>query len=185
MNTFRFQDEVQKIIDAKKLVEVDLLLGGKFDHFIAFLIHVNDDYLTFARVSNDVTLQGVTICRMESLESIQTETGFVRELRKSLPDDTLFKESLKEVQLVKDFTFQGFTSAFVDTDRVLDVTSENEGFTGKVIAYDESILLLDEYYAEDEERFARTYINPAIITTITVGGTWLKLIERSLAAKAL
>jgi hypothetical protein len=185
MKNFDFQTDLKRVIDSKLLVEINLGLGGNLNHVVAYIINANDDYLTFARISNDATLQGVTICLMRDIESIQTETKFIKELMKDITDDSLYQRVKKDIDKIKDFTFLGFISAFEATNTIIDITSENESYTGRVFAHDDKILVIDEYYAEDDGRFARSYINPSIITSITVGGTWLKIIARSLADKGI
>ncbi|MDQ3008165.1 MAG: hypothetical protein M3Q81_01060 [bacterium] len=180
MKKFNYNDELRDIIDTKRLVEINLGLSSPLDHCIAYLLDANDDYLTFARISNDIALQGITICRMDDMEAIEADTGFINELQKGITNNSLHTEVSDDIKGVKEFSFKGFISAFEATKTIIDITSENRSFTGRLAGYDKKILAIDEYYAEDNKRFSRTYINPANITAITVSGTWLKIISRSL-----
>lgn len=183
MNKFDFQSELKTIIDKRQLVEIDLNMNGKLDHFIAYLIDVNEDYITFARISNDLALQGVTMCLLTNVQDIQVETKFVAELRKGISDDSLNEEAKKEVENVREFTFKGFFTAFEGTETLIDINLEGAGFTGRVVGIDDSVVAVDEYYAEESTRFSRTFINPLTLVSVTVGGTWLKIIARSLVEK--
>ncbi len=184
MNTFNYNDELQKMITSKQLVEFNL--HGDTEHSVSYILNANDEYVTFAKITNDATLQGVIICLTSSLESIQIETRFIGELVKDIQDDSVHQEAVNILKDVKTFSFEGISSAFAGTDTMLEVTTEdNVNFTGKVIALDDTALVLDEYYSQDDGRFARTYLNPSQISRITVGGTWLKIITRSVADKNL
>jgi hypothetical protein len=187
MQKSNYKDDLKKVIDSKQLVEIDLSLTGKLDHFIAYILDANDDFLTVARISNDLTVQGVTICRMSDVETIQTETGFVKDLSKGITDDSLLKKVKVETEKVKNLTFGGFISAFENTKTIIEITTQDdENFTGRIVNNDNKrFLILDEYFPGDHGRFARTYINPAIITSFTVGGTWLETITRSVADQNL
>ncbi|MDQ3008642.1 MAG: hypothetical protein M3Q81_03525 [bacterium] len=82
---------------------------------------------------------------------------------------------MKITKDVKKFTFEG-------TETLIEVTTvDNANRSGKVIAMDDTIIALDEHYPQDPGRFARTYIYPSQILCITVGGTWLNIIARSIA----
>ena len=184
MKKFDYQDELKKIIDTKQLVEVNL--RGDTEHAVAYIIDINDEYLTFARIGNDATLQGVIICLTNNLESIQVETNFINELSKDIRDDSLHTEALKIIEGVKKFSFKGVVSTFEGTETLIEVTTvDNENYSGKVIALDDRAMVFDEYYPQDHGRFARTYLNPSLFSRVTIGGTWLKIISRSVADKNL
>jgi len=184
MKKFNYKDELKKMIDGKQLVEVNF--RGDTEHAVAYIMDVNDDYLTFARISNDATLQGVIICLTRDLESIQVETNFINELSKYVADDSIHGEALEILEKVREFSFEGIISAFEGTETLIEVTTvDNDNFSGKVIALDDTALVLDEYYPQDHGRFARTYLNPSLFLRVTVGGTWLKIISRSIADKNL
>lgn len=183
MKKFNFQEELKRLIESKQLVELNLNLEGKLGHGVGYIIDANEEYITFARVTNDATLEGVTICLTQGIESIETETNFTKELAKDITNDALYQEAIKNVEKVKKFSFLGFVSAFENTPAIVDISSENQNYTGRIIDHDDEMLVIDEYFAEDFGRFSRSYINPSIITSITVGGTWLKIIARSLSDK--
>ncbi len=179
MKKFNYKDELKKFIDSKQLVEVNF--RGDKEHAVAYIMDANDEYLTFARISNDASLQGVIICLTRDLESIQVETKFIDELSKDIGDDSLHNEALKALENVKKFSFEGIVSAFVGTETLIEVTTvDNDNYSGKVIALDATAMVLDEYYPQDPGRFARTYLNPSLLLRVTVGGTWLKITSRSL-----
>jgi hypothetical protein len=184
MKKFNYKDELKKMITTKQLVEVNLRGDGA--HAVAYIMDASDEYLTFARISNEAVLQGVMICLTRDLESIQIETKFISELAKDIKDDSLHQEAAKILKDVKKFSFKGIASAFEGTETLIEVTTvDKDNFSGKVIALDDDALLLDEYYPQDHGRFARTYLNPSVFRCITVGGTWLKITSRSIADKNL
>ena len=100
-----------------------------------------------------------------------------------MSDDSLYEEAIKEIENIKDFTFKGFFTAFEGTKKLVDINLESAGFTGRVIGLDDAVVAVDEYYAEENTRFSRTFINPLTLVSVTVGGTWLKIIARSLVEK--
>lgn len=186
MKNFDFQNELKKIINGKQIIEVDLNHNShELSHVKGYIVDTNDDYLIIARITNDLTLDGVTIYRMEDVESIQVETSFLKELNKGIVDDSLYQEAVEYTKDVKKISFRDFITAFEGSKTLIDVTTESGSHTGRVFAHDEKILVIDEYYVEDDGRFARSYINPKVITSITVGGAWLKIIQRSLADKKI
>jgi hypothetical protein len=179
MKKFNYRDELKKIIASKQLVEVNFRHDS--EHAVSYILNANDEYLTFARISNSATLQGVITCLTRDLESIQVGTTFITELSKDIQDDSLHTEASKLLENVKKFSFEGIVSAFEGTDTIIEVTTvDNDNFSGKVIALDDRAMVLDEYYPQDPGRFARTYLNPSLLLRVTVGGPWLKIISRSI-----
>ncbi|MEP7167560.1 MAG: hypothetical protein ABI758_06720 [Candidatus Woesebacteria bacterium] len=184
MKKFNYQDKLQEIIARRELVEVNL--RADTDHAVAFIMDANDEYLTFARISNDASLIGVVICLTSDLESIQVETTFIGELAKFIDAESLHNDALKVLEHVKKFSFEGVVSSCVDSEMVIEITtSDNQNFSGRIIALDHQAMVIDEYYPQDHGRFARTYLNPSIISRITMGGTWQKIISRSISDKNL
>lgn len=177
MSNFNYQDELKKIITKKQLVEINV--EGDDERSTSYLMAVNDEYLVFARVTNDGTLDGVTIALAGDLESIQTETRFTKALSNMMKGDSVYEEAQKLLQSVKKMSFAGFISAFKDTQVLVDIRTSDNAFTGKVVDFDAEILVLNEIYVEEKQPFARTYLNPRLITSITVGSRWLKVISAS------
>lgn len=179
MNKFSYQNALKEIIDNRQLVEINV--RDDDERSTAYLLDINDEYLVFARVTNDATLGGVTICLVSDLESIQTQTRFAEALSTLVKSDSLLKEAQQYLKSVKKTSFKDFVSAFKDDQALVDVKTIDSAFTGRIIDFDNQILVLDEFYIEESVSFARTYLNPSTITSITVGGSWLNVVSRSLS----
>lgn len=181
---FDYQDELKKLITAKQLVEVSLI--GAPTYKVAYLLSANDDYLTFAEISSSATFSGVILCRMNQVDWISSESLYVDELSKQITDESLYKQATDNIKNFKKFTPSGFITAFAGTSTIIELTDEDENvFAGRIVGHGEQHLLVDEYYAENQQRFARKYFNIANISRMAVDVPWLRTISRSLADKNL
>lgn len=180
MKSFNYQSELKKIIDNKELVEITLT-NSKSSHFKGYLLHADSEYLIFAAIGNEYVFQGVGIVRKSYLESIQVETHFVSQWKKGIKDDSIYAKAQKSISSIKEFSFEGFVKAFEGTETLVDVVTEVENYTGKIIGHDDEILVIDEYFAEYETRYSRAFINPANIQSITIDSPWLDLLKQAMA----
>lgn len=178
MSNFNYQDELKRLIKNKELIEVDI--RDDDERRTSYLFSINDEYLVFARVTNDATLGGVTICLTRDLGAIQTETRFCKALAANIKGNSLYDEALQYIQQVRQMNFRGFISAFKGSRTLLDIQTIEGSFAGRVIDFDDDILVLDEYYVEEGLKASRTYLNQSSITSITVGSSWLKVVSSAL-----
>jgi hypothetical protein len=185
MQTFNFQTQLQELISERQLLEINFNLLEGLSHLKGYLLDVNDEYLLMASITNDLTLQGVTMCLRKDVISFQIETNFLMELQKGLTDDEVFQQAIAFTKKINATSFLGFISALECSPTLVTIVTETESYTGRVISHDDEMLVLDEYYAEDTGRFARTFLNPSHIISITTGGAWLGIIERSLQDKQI
>ena len=182
MKQFDFQAELKKIIDAKQLVEI--FLHGAPTYKVAYLLNANNDYLTFAEVSSSALFSGVIICNLSDVDWIGVETPYLGELAKQIVDDSVYKQATEDIKNIKEFSFKGFVSAFVDTKRIVEITDEDETVTaGRVLNQDDKVLVFDEYSAENTRKLARMFFNKNSIIRIAIDVPWLRTIERFLEDK--
>lgn len=184
MNNFNYQDELKKMVVNKQLV--DIHFRGDDEGLIAYLFFLNEEYFMFGEVSKDATFAGTSICLTRELECIQTETRFIKELHKQIKNNELHEQAWDCIKEVKKISFKDFLSTFQGSKTLLSIkTVDGVVLTGRVFANDNEVVVLDEYYLEEDMRFSRTYINLSLINSITVGGTWLKINSESLKEKNL
>jgi hypothetical protein len=151
---------------------------------VAYLLCANEEFLTFAEVSSSALFAGVIMCKLADVDALKTETIYLGELVKSITDDSLYQQAAKAIENISDFTFDGFASGFEGADTLLEIVDENEDtFVGRVMAHDENVLVLDEYYTENDRRFAHSYINFATIIRLGINVPWVRTVARSLADK--
>ncbi|MBI1872237.1 hypothetical protein HYS10_02330 [Candidatus Collierbacteria bacterium] len=182
MKKFDFQTELKRIIDSRQLVEVNL--HGAPTYLVAYILSANDKYLTFAVVSSSATLTGVTICHMVDVDSISIETIYLSELAKQISDDSIYQQALKDVQNIKEFTFDGFASGLENTKTLVEITTDNDdNISGRIAGHSDDILILDEYSSESDRRIRRTYFNRETIVRISLDVAWIRTISRSLDDK--
>lgn len=184
MSKFNYQDELKRMVINKQLVEVHFRRDD--EGLTAYLFFLNDEYLLFGEISKDATFHGTSICLSREVESIQTETKFIKELNKTIKNNNLHEEAWECIKGLKKPSFKDFLSLFQGSKTLLSIkTVDGAIFTGRVFALDDGVVVLDEYFLEDDERFSRTYIRQSLINSITVGGTWLEMNTKALKEKNL
>lgn len=184
MKNFNYIDELKEIIKNRQLVEVFLHGGPTFK--VGYLLHVNEDYLTFAEISPSATFSGVILCRMDDIEWISSESIYLDELSKQITDSSAYDQALRNIESIKKFTPSGIVEAFSGTKKLIELTSEDETvIAGRIIGFDKQYLLVDEYYAEYSQRFARKFINAVMIIRMAIDVPWVRTIEHSLSEKSL
>ncbi len=184
MSNFSYQSELKKIIDTKQLTQISFNTDSEFK--ASYIVNANDEYLTLIEINPSATLAGIAICRVADIESIKVETLYLKEFMKMLPDDSLYQQAMKKIEHVKEFSFDGFASAFEKTDAVIGIACENDDtFAGRIVDHDDKVLVLDEFYVEYDHRFARSYIKLSTVSQISFEFPWLRTITRSLADKKL
>lgn len=184
MVNFDYLNELNKLIDGRQLVEV--FLNGAPTFKVGYLISANENYLTLAEISSSATFSGVIICRMGDIDWISSESIYLSELSKQIADDSLYERALQNVKDIKKFTPSGFLDAFSGTDTIVELTDEDENtLAGRIVGYNETHIVLDEYYAEYNQRFARKFISAAIIIRLALDVPWLRTIAQSIADKNL
>lgn len=184
MKQFNIQNELKKIIDSKQLIEIDL--RGIEELIYAYLLKSNEEYLTLAVINANGMFSGVTICRMEDINLISTESNFINEMAKLVESDSVYLQSLKEIEDIEEFTFIGFVSYLEETKSVAAVTRDNqENIEGRIAGFDDMFMVIDEYAAGKDKKIARTYFPFSDITRISVGTILLKSTSKYLAENNL
>lgn len=174
MKTFNYKKDLKKLAKEKTLFE--FCFRGSDERALGFLFSINDEYLVFGKISKDATFLGTTVCLSRELESLHTDTKLLQVFSSRQEIEQLAEEAFLCIKDAKEASFTGFLSAFQGTDTLVCLeTVDKTAFTGKVVAHDDEVLVLDEYYLEDATRFSRMYIFLSLIDSITVGGTWLKI----------
>lgn len=179
MKSFDYYQELNRLIKDRQLVEI--YLSGAPTFKVAYLLHADADYLTFAEVGSNASFNGVTICSADDVDSVSTGTPYLNQLAEQL-DPAVYKQGLQHASLIKDFSFAGFVSAFAGTNTLVEVTQDNETvIAGRLIAQDDHVLALDEYSTDAPERIARTYISKDRIIRLSVDVPWTRTITRFLS----
>lgn len=182
MNTINYQEELQKLIDTKQLVEV--VLQDLPSYLVAYILAANAKYLTLAIVSSSATLTGVSIVRTSDIDSISIESIYLSELVKEIKDDSVYQRALDDIKDISEFTFAGFSESLEKSKTIVEITTNSEdSFAGRLVGHDDDIFVLDEYSTESDKRVKRTYFDQATIARISLDVAWLNTIARSLAEK--
>src|SRR5258708_29844277 len=106
---------------------------------------------------------------------------YIRGLVKLNTGSSLQQQALKNVENIKDFSFDGFISGFENTDTIVEVLYESDNASaGKITAHNKEVLVLDEYYAQNDQGLVRSYISRETITRISVDIPYLRIIARFL-----
>lgn len=67
---------------------------------------------------------------------------------------------------------------------MIEITFNNEDYlSGIVVSFNDGHILINEYYAENDRRFAQSMIRKEDIFSLAVDLNWLKTVERSLKDK--
>ncbi|MEX0895927.1 MAG: hypothetical protein WDZ94_03230 [Patescibacteria group bacterium] len=184
MKKFNIQNELKQIIENKKLIELDI--NGIEDLIYGYFLKANEEYLALAVINSNGMLVGITMCRMEDVNLISTESNFINEMAKLVDRDNVYAQVLKEIENIIEFTFIGFASYLQDTKTVAAVTRNNqENIEGRIVGFDENFMVVDEYAAGKDKKVARTYFPFDDITRISIGSTLLKATSRYLAENNL
>ncbi len=185
MNNFNYQNELKKIVQSKQLVQVHR--NSTTNEFkAAYIVSIDDKYLTLIEVANDGTPFGVSIRHMDEVDVIKVETIYLSELAKHVNRDALYQQAMKSIENIKRFTFDGFASGLENTNTIVEVLKENgDVLIGRIVGHDDKILVLDEYREETDRRFARCYITFEIVAQISVDIPYLNIITQSLTDKNL
>lgn len=184
MKHFDQLEDLQKTKEARELVEI--FLNGVPTMKVAFLLHVSPEYLTFIEVSPEATLDGVTVCKGEDIDSISTDTIYLREFSKFHSLDEVYQQGLQSMSGVKEHTFDGMYAYLEQTAVVTQITTySEETVTCRIVGRTDNILIFDEYAVENKERIARTYFDSDKISRVTIELPRLRLISRFLAENNL
>lgn len=179
MTTFNYSDELKKLTQDRQLAEV--FLKGAPTYKVAYLLAVTDEYLTFAEVNSSAQFAGIIICHLNDVESISVKTEYLTVLAGHIQVESVFEKITQSLGQLTDFTFTGFFSAFENQGRIMAITLDNEDeVAGRVMGYNDQVLMLDEYVAGRDHCVARSYYNLNSIIRLSVDVPWLRTISRYL-----
>ncbi|PWU24137.1 hypothetical protein C5B42_00550 [Candidatus Cerribacteria bacterium 'Amazon FNV 2010 28 9'] len=182
MKKFSFKDELQKIVSTKQLVQVHFQ-DDPSQFKVAYILAVNNDFITLIEVDSSAAFDGVCIYPMEDVTAIKVDSLYVGELAKRV-SDSIHAMALQEVKNVKKFTFEGFISGFENSKTVVEISYEkDDGRAGRIIDHDNEVVVFDEYREEGANRLARAYIKLDSILRISVDVPWTRTVSRSLIDK--
>lgn len=183
MQQFSYQAELKKIVESKQLVEIS------FSHeqdIVAYILRASDEFITIAEVSASTTLLAVSTYRLSEVELIKTESLYLDRFSPQVTDDSLYQRAQAAIAAVEDCSFDSFLKAFVHTEGFVEVIKENgDSLQGRVLEYDDKVILLEEYYTQSDRRFARSYINRNLVYCLAVDTPRLRILTKSLAGKRL
>lgn len=172
---------LKKIILEKKMVE--LRFYDESDFRTCFVLNANVDFLTFVEVNSGGQYSGVLIYKQNAIKTIKVDTIYLSELIKNVDVDDIYRV-VEALELQGNFSFDNFLSNASKNKRMIEITFNNEDYlSGIVVDFNDSHVLIDEYYAENDRRFARSMISKADIVSLAVDLNWLKTVERSLKDK--
>lgn len=184
MNPLNYQSELQKIIDGKQLVEVNL--HGAPTYLVAYILSANDEFLTLGVVSSSATFTGVTICRTDDVDSISVESIYLSELVKQISANSIYEQAIDDIKDITELTFDGFAAGLEGTKTLVEITTDNDdNIAGRIVSHNDNVLVLDEYSSESDRRLRRTYFNRNTIVRMSIDVAWIRTIARSLADKNL
>ncbi len=178
MQKFSFQAELQKIISSKQLAEIRF--QSKPDLFnVAYILSANEVYLTLAEIDPKAHFDGVCIYQVSDLSSIKVDTEYLKKFGKKIKDDGIYQRAIQGISTVKEFTFQGFISAFENTDTYVEILCGRQDTpAGKIVGHDEAVIVLDEISGKKQTSFTKTYIVRSTITRLSVDVPWVNKITQ-------
>lgn len=151
---------------------------------VAYLLRASDEFITIAEISASMTLLAVSTYRLSEVELIKTESLYLDQFFKQVTDDSLYQRAQKAIELMNGCSFDEFFQSFTHTDTFVEIVKENgDSLQGKIIGYDDKVILLEEYYSQFERRFARSYVNRDIINCLAVDTPRLRILTKSIADK--
>lgn len=185
MNNFNYFNQLKEFEAEQTLVEVHLIDAP--DMKVAYLLASNEEIIYFIEVGSDGGFSGLVLCYMENVESIKVESLYLEALSKQISKADVFQKAETYYRYQTDkWSFSDVLNYLQDNKFLVEVVDQNEkAIVGRVVAQDEMVLVLDEYYAENDRRFARAYINKNNITRVSYGSRWLNTIAQSLVDKNL
>ncbi len=183
MAKFNYLDELKKIVDSKKLVELNL---PQEEGVVAYVLRVNEEFITIAEISASAILLAVSTYRLSDISQIKLDSIYLSEFSKMLTDKSLYLEAKKSIESMKDCSFNGFLEAFVGTETLVELADEKgDTFQGKIVSYEDDRIIMDEYYSQYDKRFARTIIKRDILVGFAVNTPRIRILSRVLAEKNL
>ena len=181
MKNYSLSNEVKKVANGKLLVE---LYSNNWKMRIAYILGFDGKYLVYAAVSPQVTLEEVAIIPYSSVIMIKTSGLYLDKFAKKMINDDPYQEAKKLVSEVKNPTFDGFISAFTDKKKLVEIDYDSsDRFGCRVIASDETSVVIDEYYSEQSVCYARAIIQKDRINRIAINVDWVNVTEEFLGDK--
>jgi len=162
MNNFNFQNELQKLVESKKLIAVRFRSVPE-EFKVAYILNANSEFTTIAEITDTGGLDGVSIYPSDEISSLGFKTEYLDELETKVDPSTL-NRALANTATVKDFSFKGFAAAFANTDTLVEVEYETDFRPfGKITGYDDEGLYLEECDDEFDTSLASFLIKfPAV-----------------------
>lgn len=180
MNNFNLKAEIQKWINEKKLVQIHHSEHSQ-DFDVAYIFHLDNDYITFADLGTHGIYGGITICHLDEVNLFKTESIYLSQFAKKIKNDNIYQKALATLSKINKFTPEGlFISLRGEKDIVGLQYITGEDFGGRIVDFDEKTLILDEYNCENAQSFARTYLIIDKIVKIKLAADWLNTISQAL-----
>jgi hypothetical protein len=78
---------------------------------------------------------------------------------------------------MKSYDIDGWLKMFVGSNKLVEVISRIDEFGGKIIDYNEEVIVMDEYNGESEERLGRMYVKRDSVYMIVADTPGLRLMK--------
>ena len=178
MKNYSFSDEIKRATSEKRLVELQL---DKWQMRVGYIIGFDSEYLMYAAVSPKVSLEEIAVIHLSSVTMIRLSGLYLDKFTKKVTSDNLFLAAKKTVLAVQKPTFDGFISAFAGKNILVEIDyGDEDKFACKIVAHDETSVMIDEYYSEQAECYSRTIIRKDRINRVAINLDWLIIIDEFL-----
>lgn len=178
MSKFDYQNELKRLMNSGELVSVRFRTSS--DSFKAgYILEITPENLLLMEVDDVTKLDGVTLYRMSDITAVAIDTPYLREMKKQVPKDAIYPQVQLILRGLKKITFESFIELFEGTNQIVEIMTEDPNtWTGKIIAHDDSVVVLDEYDFGKVERSARSYIDLSQIGRMAIEIPYLKTISK-------
>lgn len=168
MTKINYQEELGKIIDTRKLVEVRFQsTPGEFK--VAYILNIHKKFITLLEIDPKNSFDGVCMYRSEDVVSLKLDSGYLKKIEKNILKSTMYERALKDIESIQEFSFDGVVSLFEGTNEILDFACKNgNSVAGKVISNDADIVVIDGIDEDDLTHLSRCFLRFDAITRIGI-----------------
>ena len=177
MNKFSFARELQSIIDNKSLVE--LYLKDTADFEVVYILGSANACLVFAVVGSAGDFRGLTVTPWSNITLFKTDTLYLKAFEGKINQKLIWNEIEKSFFLVKSYDLLEWLKQLNQLNKIVAITDQSlNDVAGIITAYDDNLLVLDEYTSEYHTKLAHAYLKINDVQKLTIDAPWLKTIEQ-------
>lgn len=174
MQTFNYQETLQKIITKKQLVEVRFI-GNTEEFKVGYIFRADDISLILIEIDSEGNQDGICLYPIKSISLIKTNTEYLLELSPKLEGKEFTANVQNALKDLKGISIKEFCESLYNSNTMIEILYE-DGFTitGKIIGIGNEILAIDEYSEDSGKSVAQAYVPFSIIERIALEIPYLK-----------